>query len=110
LAFISSKAKHPAGEKTKASGVSFTEVLRVNSPQVDIKKNRNQSTKNKAPRRFFAWSGGVLIPDKPSEEGVRLSRTSNQNLTTWTEETKPPQAKRDDSRGECYRMKKTGFD
>ena len=32
------------------------------------------------------------LPDEPSEEGVRLSRTSDSNLTTWTEETKTPPA------------------
>ena len=37
-------------------------------------------------------SGGVL-PDEPSEEGVRLSRTGNLNLTTWTGETKTRQPK-----------------
>ena len=31
---------------------------------------------------FFVFTGGVLIPDEPSEEGVRLSRTGNSNLTT----------------------------
>ena len=66
----------------------------------------NCNLKRKTPRRFFAWSGGVLIPDEPSEEGVRLSRTGNWNLTTWTEETKTPPAKKDDSRGECFRLKR----
>ena len=36
----------------------------------------------------MSWRGASQ--NKPSEEGVRLSRTGDLNLTTWTEETKNP--------------------
>jgi len=49
------------------------------------------SSKAKHPADFSHGLAGCL-PDKPSEEGVRLSRTSNSNLTTWIEETTPPPA------------------
>ena len=77
----------------------------VNSPQVDVENIAPSLPKTKHPADFsHEWRGAFRT--MPSEEGVRLSLTSNSNLTTWTEETKTPPAKKDDSRGECFRLKR----
>ena len=54
------------------------------------KTSQTVSQKTKHPADFsHQWRGASQ--NKPSEEGVRLSRTCNLNLTTWTGETKTRQ-------------------
>ena len=65
--------RQPNYEKT--SGVP----LLMNTSQHPLAENLNIAIylpKNKAPRRMLQDVAGCL-PDEPSEEGVRLSRTSN---------------------------------
>ena len=66
-------------------------------------KLRKQPPKNKAPHQLFASVAGCL-PDEPSEEGVRLSRTGNSNLTTWIGETKNPASHDENWRGHFFAM------
>jgi len=74
------KCEHPASQTMKNQRGVVTYEHWLTSPKLTF-KHRKQSPKNKAPCRTLQDMAGCL-PDEPSEEGVRLSRTGNSNLTT----------------------------
>ena len=55
-----------------------------------IKTSKQSIKKQSTPPVREDWRDAYR--NKPSEEGMRLSRTGNSNVTTWTEETKTPPA------------------
>jgi len=82
------KDEHPASENKKANEVSCLRNTRQTLQKLTMKTSHPASQKQSTPPIFASVAG--CLPDEPSEEGVRLSRTSKSNLTTWTEETKNP--------------------
>ena len=75
----------------------------VNLTKLILKTSQTASQKQSTPPIFrMVWRGAFRT--QPSEEGVRLSRTGNSNLTTWIGETKNPASHDENWRGHFFAM------